>query len=623
MVSSRRSYLKNRGKHRTLFKKGHKHFPVHQESYKSSEGCSVSVPLKRPNQQEYGDALKILSESTRELVPSKLRPEKDKTCENSDDLAISEESEENIIVNFKLLSNLIRAFLPHSCSNANPDVKIQKRQGLCVSVQAICASCGFLSDPIKLFTTIKSPRGPDSGVLNNSVLIPVLKSKVGISDIINILSCLNIKTLSRSVMQRKLNKMSDLMVDLNKQTMLENQNYVRRVLDLAGEENCIDAEVDSSFNNRPQAGFEAASQTFCPFVEQNTSRKLPVNIIVGNTLCPKTNCDHNNQACRKNYSTDETMASSEGKFVKQHLKEVNSQNILKVRSVTSDASAQIAKSVEEFAKSNNIPMRHYKCFVHKLRTLQKHVRNVKLSSSLNGYDKNIYVKKLSSGIRARLRLEFMRIKSRSTNERNFKENARRAVDNIIPCFANDHRKCRRDSLVCVAHLSRYNTNYLPYAKHLELNQNDINKLKTILEKNFNDSEIHKLSRLSTTNKCESLHSKVFSYAPKNTIWTRNFAGLCHSAVHSSSLGNGKACILLARAIGLKYRRTDPFVLAMRKLDSCSIYHAIRKRTRQYKFVRFIKRRSKGNRKLVLNSMYNTANENIAEEHSYANKNEFT
>ncbi|CAC5423674.1 unnamed protein product [Mytilus coruscus] len=76
------------------------------------------------------------------------------------------------------------------------------------------------------------------------------------------------------------------------------------------------------------------------------------------------------------------MASTEGKFVKHHLNEINSKKILKVRSVTSDASAQIAKSVNDYSKGNNIPIGHYKCFVHKLRTLQKQVRNVKLSSSL-------------------------------------------------------------------------------------------------------------------------------------------------------------------------------------------------------------------------------------------------
>ena len=627
MVFSRRSFLRNRSKQKTMFQKGHKHFPIHKDSYKSSGNCSLSSDFKRPNSQEYFDAVKVLSDSqtadTTHLVPSKMRPEKDKECENLDDFSISEDSEENVIVTLKKLTNLIIGFMPHNCSFPNPDVVMSKRLGICVSVKVVCTNCDFSSEPVKLYSTMKSPRGPDSGVLNNALLIPVIKSKVGISDIVTIMSCLNIQCLSRTVMQRKVNKMSDLMVDMNKKTMIENQEYVKKVLELAGQDNSFDAEVDSSFNNRPQAGFEAASQTFCPFIEQNTSRKLPVNMIAANTLCPKLNCNHNNDKCKKNYSTDESMASTEGKFVKQHLTEINSKKILKVRSVTSDASAQIAKSVNDYSRANNIPIRHYKCLVHKLRTLQKHLRNIKLTSSMHGFDKDIFVRKLASGIRARIRLEFTRIKRVSANECSFIERGRRAVENVIPCFANDHRNCRRDSIVCSAHLSMYNTSHLPYARHLELNQNDIIKLKSVLAKNFTNSEIQKISRLSTTNKCESLHSKVFSFAPKNTIWTRNFEGLCHSAVHSSSLGNGKSCILLASAIGLKYRKTDPFIKNMKLRDKTGEYHTLRKTTRQYKFIRFKYRRNKGNRKLMANSLFNCANENIINEHQYANRRDFT
>jgi hypothetical protein len=61
------------------------------------------------------------------------------------------------------------------------------------------------------------------------------------------------------------------------------------------------------------------------------------------------------------------MASTESKFVrKKHLNTINSQGILKVWSITSDASAQIMKYVHDY--ESNIPTRHYKCFIHKLRS---------------------------------------------------------------------------------------------------------------------------------------------------------------------------------------------------------------------------------------------------------------
>jgi len=114
------------------------------------------------------------------------------------------------------------------------------------------------------------------------VQIPMLKSKVGISDVVQVLSCLNIKPPDRRGLQRRLNRLSDMMVDVNKQQMIDNQTYVKHSLQLAGEENVVDVETDSSYNNRPQPGCEAATQTFCPLVEHCTTKKLTINIETAN-----------------------------------------------------------------------------------------------------------------------------------------------------------------------------------------------------------------------------------------------------------------------------------------------------------------------------------------------------
>jgi hypothetical protein len=72
---------------------------------------------------------------------------------------------------------------------------------------------------------------------------------------------------------------------------------------------------DSSYNNRPQPGCEAATQTFCPLVEQCTTKKLTIDIETANVNCPSKNCEHNVDTCKRNYSTGESMASTESKFV--------------------------------------------------------------------------------------------------------------------------------------------------------------------------------------------------------------------------------------------------------------------------------------------------------------------
>ena len=115
--------------------------------------------------------------------------------------------------------------------------------------------------------------------------------------------------------------------------------------------------------------------------------------------------------------TGESMAFTESKFVKKHLNTINNQWILKVWSITSEASASIIKSVHDYAKESYNPTRHYKCFIHILRSYN--FRGITLTSSPTGCSKGIFMWKLSSNIRSRLRIELNRIKNSTTTEDSF------------------------------------------------------------------------------------------------------------------------------------------------------------------------------------------------------------
>ena len=105
-----------------------------------------------------------------------------------------------------------------------------KRLGLCITVEVLCRDCSLISDAVDLFTTVPSPRDPDAGSLNVCLLIPVLRSAVGISDVVQILSCLNMKSPDRRGLQRRLNRLTDMVVDVNKQQMIDIQSYVKHIL---------------------------------------------------------------------------------------------------------------------------------------------------------------------------------------------------------------------------------------------------------------------------------------------------------------------------------------------------------------------------------------------------------
>lgn len=254
------------------------------------------------------------------IVPLKLRPRRSPSAELLMDVIDSDEADtdpdENIIVSLKSLNCVIRSFSEHfqqleQCKKPNPKVTVHKRLGLCITVTVQCRHCSFTSQPVKLYKEVKTNKcGPASGELNNSLLIPALKTRAGPSDICFFLASLNISPPSATLLYKKLNKLCDSMVQINVTAMKVNQHFVASVNAAANadDKRTVHVQVDTSFNNRPQAGYEAATQSFTPLIEHNTNQKLVLALSTANKLCSKYNCSHNTDTCRKNYATTESIA---------------------------------------------------------------------------------------------------------------------------------------------------------------------------------------------------------------------------------------------------------------------------------------------------------------------------
>lgn len=92
------------------------------------------------------------------------------------------------------------------------------------------------------------------------------------------------------------------------------------------EETEVDLETDTSHNNRPKAGFEAGTRIFSPLVENNAT------------------------------------------LVRRNLDSLREENILNVRAVTSDSSAQLDKTLGDYSATTGTTITQYTCFIHKLRS---------------------------------------------------------------------------------------------------------------------------------------------------------------------------------------------------------------------------------------------------------------
>lgn len=622
----KKSYKRNMARKATQFKKG-----VYQRKEKKAElpenpGTSTVVVDSQPAVQkrlnrltkvEAQDVQAFANSSGVDLKPLevldyKLRP-KPETKEAPEDCDL----DENVIVNIQRLQELVSHMHSQMCKKPNLSVKIEKRVGLCITLSLECRYCKYKSPGVPMSETVPMPHGPDAGALNNMLAVSVLKSRNGIQDVFKVLTCMNIKVPTVKTVQKKLNSLGNKMIGLNEEQMIQNQNYLRHVASEAGVECEVDSQFDVSFPSRPQGGSEKAAQSFGALIEHNTSRKLALAVGTVNKHCKIKGCSHEN--CSKNFPSESSIASSERVLVQESLRKIDRSRRIKLRSITTDSSSQVAKAVRDYQHiaPNNRAV-HYKCFVHRLRTLEKHIRNLTLKSIPRTYNKAGYLQKLAGCVRARVRLELTNLRTRRLSEAIFIQCGAAAVGNILQCFSGRHRLCRQVSTVCISHLQHYSTTSLPYGVNVELNQCDLDLVQTKVSNMFDNNGLKEVSKLYNTNMCESLHSAVFNYAPKSTCWTRNFAALCHSATHSRTLGPGQSTVQLARAAGINVQTKSRFYIALMAQDKLRQYHSRRKASSTYKQARFYLRKRKSNRTLFQNSLYTTDNiaSGSASDHSY-------
>ncbi|KAH3709279.1 hypothetical protein DPMN_068741 [Dreissena polymorpha] len=313
----------------------------------------------------------------------------------------------------------------------------------------------------------------------------------------------------------------------------------------AGFEPAVDIQFDVAYTCRPQGGCEKSTQSFGALVDHNTGQKLPLAIAMANKHCRKRYCRHGN--CSKTFAAEAPIASSERVLLHRSLYKVKD-GPLAVKSITTDSGTQSAKAIRDFyelkKQTNQLKKQtatHCKWYVHKLRALERHVRAAKsdIKSIPKKYSKDEYMRKLASCLRCRVRIELERLRKQSCGDEHFLRSAKFAIENIMHCFSRDHKMCKERSRVCTYRvISSYK--HLPYGEPLALQESDKKIVLGNIHKTFDATGLKEVAKLFNTNACESLNASVFHYALKTSFYARNFAALCHSAVHGRFLGPSKS-----------------------------------------------------------------------------------
>ena len=363
--------------------------PSDEYSHIPTEAEDVTSSLRRLHTSVAQDVLHASGLKSGPTVPFKLRPSTStSTVENTNFSSKVSDStsvrNENAIVNLQMLENAFNSLNGHNCDNAILKLSVLDRKGLCITLQLKCQNCNFVSHELPLFHSVKK-QGQTTGILNNCLVLPVLGSKLGISDVQLMLACLNIQAPDKRGLQRKFNSLTDEVEKINTLQLEKNQNYVKQVENLAGRTDGTHLEYDVSYTSRPQAGGITATQCFAPTVEKTTLKQLPVDIQIGNKLCPLKLCNHLSRKCKKNYSSDHTINEAETSFLKATINNIESKNILNVQSITTDGSQSLEKATRTLNSNRQKHINHYKCFIHNMRNFHKHLRaaNIKAPPGKN------------------------------------------------------------------------------------------------------------------------------------------------------------------------------------------------------------------------------------------------
>ena len=112
-----------------------------------------------------------------------------------------------------------------------------------------------------------------------------------------------------------------------------------------------------------------------------------MDLNIGIKLCSKPSCEHTDKTCKKNYASEKSINQAKGIFLKQSLNTIKKQDIIKVKSVTTDGSQSLAKAMREHNATVRQKVQHSKCFIHNMRNLHKSLRaaNIKVPKRTGCY----------------------------------------------------------------------------------------------------------------------------------------------------------------------------------------------------------------------------------------------
>jgi len=452
------------------------------------------------------------------------------------------------------------------------DIRGEVKRGLCWRERLKCTCGNYTSKRHNLYNTVDIPNqtGPKIASANVGVNIGLMNTMSGTTALRNVLLAANIPAPSVSGMQKRSNKVADMITNLNKEDMAKQRRHIRDINETRGLERSapIRSEGDGRYNNplgsgRGHTPFQPATQATYTLIENVTKKKKIIGLHVANKLCSKHSRDqkpHADHDCTANIPMEQSIGDEE-LWAKEAYTSMqgDEDGEIPIAYFTSDGDSKAVKGIASAQRGELVNLRDTQ---HLSLSVYKAVCKANFSATMlpsgNQQLRDRLKRELGHNIRRRMHGEFNAAFTKFNGDvPTIINHLSHCADALIQCYGGKcGNMCHKFSMLCKGTKSRkWEHEYMQFMpgnkgrQNLEMTKADEDLLRGIIAMRFSPAAIQMTRFNTNTQKSESVNRVFTRTNPKQVTFKRNFPGRVHSAVHLSNHGIGESTILKCQQAG--------------------------------------------------------------------------
>lgn len=471
---------------------------------------------------------------------------------------------------------------PHCGGDLGFDMAAEQQIGLCWKERLRCQDCSYISAMYKLYEEAPrtGKRGRRFAAPNLAFAAGLTHTGIGPTGARRLLISQGMPAPSATSMQKTAAKVADQLTDLNKADMKSEREFLKKINKVRGlpEDAPIRVESDARYNNPLYASVgktptHAATQQVLTVAENSTKEKKILSVAVRNKLCQigalaqrrrglhhlpcKTEAGHSGH-CSATIAQDEQIGD-EYQAMQQSVRDLQEDGI-NIAAVTTDGDSRAFKAVGDMQPQDQPAPIRLQDTRHLSEAQRRATNNTAFSDGMfpgkTKADREMAKGRFAHDVAKRCTAEFDAAFTRHKGDTSrMVRTLSFATDAILLCYAGNHSRCGRHSLVCAGTKSRmWKTAFMRHLPgDLKPNEKDIDHLRQCVAMRLSPKAVMVTRYRTTTQKSEWFNRLISLRQPKNMTFSRTGESRIHSTVHQANRGPGESLSIQMERMGVPVR----------------------------------------------------------------------